>query len=112
MDKVTKYQQLILALLQNYGSIKKSLTPNVKSELIIDKENHHYQLLSIGWHNHRFIYTIAFHVDIIDNKVWIQQNNTDALIADELHEMGIPKEDIVIGFLSEEARAYAGFAMV
>lgn len=77
----------------------------------MDEEHHHFQLLSIGWHNNRFIYTIAFHFDIIDNKVWIQQNNTDVLIADELNEKEIPKEDIVLGFLSQDARAYSGFAM-
>lgn len=111
MDKVIKYQQIIQEVLENYASIKKSLTPNVKSQMIMDKVNNHYQLLSIGWHNNRFIYTVAFHFDIIEDKVWIQQNNTDALIADELNEKGIPKEDIILGFLSEETRAYTGYAM-
>lgn len=80
MDKITQYQQIILALLQEYATIKNTLTPGITSQLIIDRENHHYQLLSIGRHKNRFTYTIAFHFDIIDEKVWIQQNNTDALM--------------------------------
>lgn len=111
MDKITQYQQIILSLLQDYAAIKKTLTPGITAQLIIDRENHHYQLLSIGWHNNRFTYTIAFHFDIIDGKVWIQQNNTDALIADELVEKGVSREDIVLGFVPEKARGYGGYAM-
>lgn len=111
MDKINLYQDIICALLKEYASIKKSLTPNVKAQLIIDKENKQYQLISIGWHNNKFIYTIAFHFSIINDKVWIQQNNTDALIADELIAKGILKTDIVLGFLPETARSFSGFAV-
>jgi hypothetical protein len=111
MDKIMHYQQIICELLQRYASIKKSLTPLVKSHLVLDKENHHYQLISMGWHNHKHIFTIVFHFDIIDGKVWIQQNNTDALIADELCEAGIPKSDIILGFIPEKVRHSSGFAI-
>jgi XisI protein len=111
MDKIIQYQHIICDLLKEYASVKKSLTPNVKAQALIDNENKHYQLISIGWHNNRFVYTIAFHFDIINEKVWIQQNNTDTLIADELMERGIPKSDIVLGFISERARSHSGFAM-
>jgi XisI protein len=110
MDKVAEYQHVICTLLKEYAGIKKSLMPNVKNQMMVDKENHHYQLLSIGWHRDRFVYTVAFHFDIIDPKIWIQQNNTDRLIADELCEMGIPKSDIVLGFLQEAVRIHTGFA--
>jgi hypothetical protein len=48
---------------------------------------------------------------MIDTKVWIHQNNTQYLIADELIEKGVAQEDIVLGFLSEQDRAYSGFAV-
>ena len=111
MDKVNQYQQIICDFLKEYAAIKKSLTPNVKAETLIDKDNHHYQLIAIGWHNNRFVYTIAFHLDIINDKIWIQQNNSDILIADELVERGVAKSDIVLGFLSEKARSHSGFAL-
>jgi hypothetical protein len=111
MDKIAKYQQIICELLKEYAAIKKNLTPNVKAQIVIDKENHHYQLLSVGWHNNRFIYTIAFHFDIINDKIWIQQNNTEALIGDELVARGVEKSDIVLGFVSEKARSHSGFAL-
>lgn len=107
MDNTLKYQQIIIDLLQRYASIKKTLTPDVKAQLIIDKENQQYQLLSIGWHNHKYIYLVAFHLSIVADKIWIHQNNTDVLIADELAEQGIPKTDMVLGFVPEKVRAWA-----
>ncbi len=112
MDKILKYQHIIQDVLNEYAIIKKSFMPNVKSQLLIDTENHHYQLISIGWHQQEFIYVVAFHFDIIDEKVWIQQNNTDVLIADELVEKGVAKSDIVLGFVAPKARAYSGFAEI
>ena len=111
MDTITKYEQILIATLETYASIKKSLTPSIKAQTMIDKEGGHYQLLSIGWHNDRFVYVVALHFDMINGKVWIQQNNTDVLIADELVEKGIPKSDIILGFIPEKMRSYEGFAV-
>lgn len=112
MDKVTKYRQVIENLLNEYASIKGSLTPGITSQQLIDHPNGHYQLLRMGWHNNRFVYTILFHFDLIGNTVWIQQNNTDILIADELTNRGIDKADIVLGFISEQARQHSKLASV
>lgn len=111
MDKVKKYADIIVSLLNDYAGIRKSLTPDIKSSVVIDRENNHYQLLSIGWHKGKFVYTTAFHFSILGGKVWIQQNNTDALIADELMERGVPKSDIVLGFVPEKVRGETGFAV-
>jgi XisI protein len=110
MDKTIKYQHVIRDLLKEYAAVKKTLTPEVKSQIIFDPVNHHYQLLSVGWHGQKFIYSTAFHFDIVDGKIWIQQNNTEAMIADELMERGVPKSDIVLGFVAPSAREYSGFA--
>jgi hypothetical protein len=111
MEKISKYENLIIELLNEYASIRKTLTPDVKAQVILDHSNRHYQLLSIGWHHNKFVYTVAFHFDIINEKIWIQQNNTDVLIANELVERGVPKSDIVIGFIPEKARSFEGFAV-
>jgi hypothetical protein len=111
MDKVTKYQEIICKILGEYASIKKTITPDIKSYLIIDKESHNYQLIAIGWHNNKYVYTVAFHFTIINEKLWIQQNNTDALIADELCALGVEKNDIILGFIPAARRHYTGFGI-
>lgn len=55
----------------------------------------------------KYIYLVAFHLAIIAGKVWIYQNNTDVLIADELEAQGIAKADMVLGFVPEKARNLA-----
>jgi len=42
------------------------------------------------------------HIDICQEMVVIQCNNTEDLIATELAEMGIPRENIALGFLPPE----------
>ena len=50
-------------------------------------------------------------IDIINEKIWIQQNNTEAKIVDELLERGVLREDIVLGFQHPQTRAISGFAV-
>ena len=109
MDKIKKYEKIICELLTEYSEVKR-IPVEVKAQVIIDKENHHYQLLSLGWHKSGFTYQTAFHFDIIENKIWIQQNNTDILIADELISKGVNKDDIILGFIAPTMRRYSGFA--
>ena len=105
-----KYQTILSEVVNEYGKPPKSLMPDVKKQIIIDLERNHFQLLSAGWHNNRYIFQVAFHFVIIDNKIWLLQNNTDLLLADDLVERGVPASDIVLAFLAPNVRAYTGFA--
>lgn len=51
------------------------------------------------------------HLDIKDGKIWIQRNQTDKLLADELVAMGVPKNDIVLGLQPVYAREYTGYSV-
>jgi len=68
-------------------------------------------LLTIGWDKDKFIFHVVFHFDIKAEKIWLQVNWTEIDIAAELVEMGVPKEDIVIGFQPPYARPYTGYAV-
>ena len=57
------------------------------------------------------IHFCVFHLDIKNNKVWIQENTTEFDLANELVEMGIPKQDIVIGFNTPKMRGMTDFAI-
>ena len=81
-------------------------------ELIADDKHGHYQVIRTGWRRDVFEYNVVFHFHVKPTgKVWLLVNNTDILITDDLTEMGIPKSDIVIGFLPESMRPYSGFAV-
>lgn len=58
----------------------------------------------IGWQKGRRVYHTMMHFDIIDEKVWIQVNNTDRDLTAELINLGVSQEDIVLAFLPEGMR--------
>jgi hypothetical protein len=70
-----------------------------------------YQLVYVGWRDQDRIYGPVLHLDIINEKIWIQQDGTEVGIANELVELGVPKEDIVLGFQLPSVRKYTDFAV-
>ena len=62
-------------------------------------------MIRYGWKaNNEYVHHCVFHIHIIGEKVWIQENRTDILIAEELVELGIEKTDIVLGLLPPPMR--------
>ena len=110
MDKLTTYRTCIQQLLQRYQGYTPS-TEEIETEIVTDTEHDHYQLIHIGWKNTRRVYGCAFHLDIKQGKVWIQYNGTDRHLAEELVELGIPKEDIVLGFQTPYRRQFTEYAL-
>lgn len=110
MDKIARYEHYILQILGEYAKVRYA---NIKGEnqLVADKENHRYQVVTIGWDNDKFVHDCPMHMDIIEGKIWIQQNMTEIDLGEELVKMGVPKSDIVIGFLAPEVREYSEYAL-
>lgn len=69
-----------------------------------------YLLVETGWKNGRRIYGTLLHIDVINGKIWIQQDGTEAGIANELVALGVPKDRIVLGFKSLQRRQITEFA--
>ncbi len=111
MDKINKYQNLILQILDDYTKVRYS-NLDAENQLIADKEHHRYQVVTIGWDkNGKFVHDCPIHMDIINGKIWIQQNMTEIDLGEELVKRGVPKSDIVIGFLSPKMREYSEYAV-
>ena len=97
MEKVKKYQKIILSTLEYYASIKSPFMPDVENKIISDVKKHHYQLVRIGWYKDKHVHYTVFHFDIIEGKVWIQENRTDVRIDEALIEAGIARKDVLSG---------------
>lgn len=110
MDKVEQYRQYIQNLLIKHGKYKPH-REEIESELIFDTVHDHYQLMRIGWNGLSRVYHTVIHFDIKNEKIWIQQNMTDVDVARELLEMGVPKEDIVLGLQPPYKRPYTGYGV-
>lgn len=103
------YSKFIQEIIEKHAELHRSV--QVPVETIFDVERHHYLLLEVGWHNGDWVYNSILHLDIIDGKIYIQQNNTEMEIASKLVEMGVPKHDIVLGFQSPFKRKLTEYAV-
>lgn len=66
---------------------------------VIDDDNGHYMLQSVGWEGKHWVYGSFVHIDVKPTgRVWLQHDGTDLRIANDLEKRGIPKFDIVVGF--------------
>jgi hypothetical protein len=110
MDKLTQFNQIVIDVLKEYKSQFRLTNQDIKNEIVIDENNHHYQFLWTGWRGEKHIFNVAFHIDIVDNKIWIQKDNTEVGIANLLVEKGISKEDIVLAYFPKAHRKYTEFA--
>jgi hypothetical protein len=111
MDKLTQYRSYVQDILQTLASYK-SVNSTLEMQTIFDIEHNHYQLVRVGWVNDEENgYSNLVHVDIKEGKFWIQRDMTDVGVADKLVEMGVPKQDIVLGFQAPYKRPLTEFAV-
>jgi hypothetical protein len=107
MDAIAQYRQHIQNLITEKAD--QVWDRRIQAEVIFDRDR--YQLIYVGWRNSKRVYGVVLHVDIIDNKIWIQQDGTEIGIANKLVELGISKEDIVLAFDSPDLRKCTDFAV-
>jgi hypothetical protein len=112
MERVEKYRQIVRQLLTRKADLEReNSSSTIECQLVFDSEHDHYQLLDIGWEDLKQIYHCYIHIDIKDNKIWIQRNMTEDDLAQELFEMGVPKEDIVLGLHPPYKRPLTGYGV-
>ena len=111
MDKIKFFQNQILEILADNAAYYKGTTNPLNLHIISDKTNNHFQLLMLGWEDDQYIFQCLFHLDIIDNKIWIQWNETDFPIENELIKRGVAADEIVLGLKHPKRRQYSDFAV-
>ena len=83
----------------------------IEVELIFDTERNHYQILHLGWHHNRWVHDCVIHLGIKNKKNWIFYNSTEHDIAADLVELGVIKQDIVLGFYPPFLREMSDYAV-
>jgi XisI protein len=110
MDKLTSYRQSIKDLLSQYHSLEKQDT-NKESQIVFDEERDHYLWLNVGWEGSTRIYYSVVHFDIKNGKIWLQRNATDLDPAEDLIELGVAREDIILGLQPPFKRPYTNYGV-
>ena len=110
MDKIEKLRNAIKTVLLEYTK-PPFADEEIETEVIFDTENDRYLLVEVGWENNARVHQTIAHLDIINEKIWIQLDKTPNGIANDLLEKGISKDQIVLGFRSETLRKMSEFAL-
>ncbi|BAY88002.1 fdxN element excision controlling factor protein (plasmid) [Calothrix parasitica NIES-267] len=111
MDTCLNYRQIIENILTEYVKVPYS-NRELESELIIDKKENNYLVMTLGWEGEKRVHGCIIHIEIIDEKIWIQRDGTEYGIANELVAAGIPKSQIVLAFHPIDVRQYTEFAVM
>ncbi|HTU19379.1 MAG TPA: XisI protein [Gemmataceae bacterium] len=110
MDRLNDYRRIIRQVLAEYARYKPA-NGQIDTELVVDAEHDHFELLHVGWDGVQRVHGPVIHIDIIGDKVWIQYDGTNRPVADELMAAGIPQHDIVLAWHPRELRHHTGFAV-
>lgn len=111
MDKLETYKKILREIITEYAGYKPRNSPH---ELlpICDDAACEYVLMSIGWdEKENRKYHSIFHFRIKNDKIYVEQDNTDANPVQQMLDAGVPKEDIVLAFYSPSHRKLTDFAL-
>lgn len=113
MDKLDHYRSIIETALRSLVNLTENAftkVPNLRDKTVLDRQTDSYLIVREGWDGPRHIDRIVVHLEILNDKVWIQEDWTELGIATELEAAGIPKSDIVLGFQPPDIRSLTEYA--
>jgi len=104
------YTAIIKQILLDYAQYK-PVYGDIETSVSFDDEHGNYALLQAGWDGDDYLHGAVVHIRLLSGKIWIHYDGTEAGIATELIQAGIPKHDIVLGFRHPKVRAFTEFAV-
>jgi hypothetical protein len=108
--EIAELQKIIQAVLTDLAGHDVSDTSQ-DTKLVFDTQNHHYLYMRYDWKDFTRRYDVYVHLEIRGNIIWAQRDNTDYGVVDELVRLGVPKNQIVLGFHAPYKRPYTGYAV-
>lgn len=112
MERIVFLQAKIEQVMKDYlEQLTQPSNSGIRFESIIDKSGQHFQIIALGWENDKRVFNLLFHLDIIDDKIWVQEDKMENSIAEMLVEHGIPKKDIVLAYFPEYHRQFTEYAV-
>jgi XisI protein len=106
-----RYQNAIIEALQEVAA-RSGDSGKVRTVTVFDESSNQYQILDLGWdESGKRIFQPMIHLELLDGKVWIQENMTDLDVAKVLLEWGVEPSDIVLGMHSASLRRFSEYAI-
>ncbi|MCY7329555.1 MAG: XisI protein [Saprospiraceae bacterium] len=113
MDRIAFFREAIANTMKDYEAERTHSQSfiGLDFEQIFDVHHNRFQLVLIGWKEDERIYHLIFHLDIIDDKIWIQEDNTEDGVALLLEAQGVNKKDMVLAFYPAYHRVHTEYAV-
>lgn len=108
MDSSLNYSEIVKRILSDYARAY-SESNEWPLYTVFDDARQAYLLMDVGWEGQTYIHETVIHIDIVNGKIWIQNDDTEEGVATDLLEAGVPREDIVLGFRPPDLRPYTEF---
>ncbi len=109
METRSRYRQVIMSVLSDLAEA--SAQGEVEILPLFDTARDNYLVLDAGWDGVRRLHHILAHLRLRNGKIWVEADNTDTKIVQQLLDAGIPKEAIVLAFYSPQKRPLTEFAV-
>ena len=109
MKKLEKYKKIMEKLVKKYAQYKPNYK-QIETLSICDKEANNYLLMNTGWDAKNRVYTVILHLRIVQGKVWVEWDGSERGITEDLLDLGVLREDIVLGFIRPEQRQFSDFS--
>lgn len=84
---------------------------DLRYQTIIDKEKGIFQLKMLGWRGHTQVYGILVDMEIINDKIIVHYGGLDPGIIPQLEQKGVPKAQIIMGWIHPDERKYTDYAV-
>lgn len=109
MDQTLSLEQRVIReILSEIANVE--VFGDIQFKTVFDDEQKRYQVIATGWENDKQILRTAALLEIQNDLVWLQADNTDFGIAEQLIKHGISQHQIVLGFHPAKWRGQTGFA--
>ena len=110
LEKLDRYGSYIEEILQSYARVSYS-NAEITNIPIVDRDRHHFLLVSEGWEGKRRIHRTLAHLEIRDLKIWVHFDGMAESVVEQLLTVGVAKEDIVLAFHPPHVRELGDFAI-
>ncbi|MBP0017626.1 MAG: XisI protein [Cyanobacteria bacterium SBLK] len=109
MDRqLERYREIAREIVNDYARYRPSLG-EIELSAIADGDS--YLLISFGWNSDRRVHSTILHLRVVEGKFWLERDETEEGITQDLLDRGVPKEDIVLAFYHPEDRKLTEFAI-
>ena len=110
IPNLDQWRSLLEKILSDYAKLPYRYG-DVATYLVVDQDRNHFLLMQEGWEENRRVHGCLVHAEIWNQKIWIHYDGIEGGIANELTDLGVPKDHIVLAFHAPTVRQYTGYAI-